>query len=205
MASIMNACGVVAFAVASFAMRFFTSRGILNETLMIEVLQKRYMASTHPVRSVLGAGHADRLTPRRRRPNSEAGLVLTPHRRALATLVAAAQLFAAAHTALVAHTASVSGELASGSFDIIQHLDAAGREGDHAHTPAPMRAPQGEEHCVVASLLRASTTLSAAAAALPARHLLESPLPTAAFVADCSRLERLLAAPKASPPELRAS
>lgn len=119
--------------------------------------------------------------------------------RRLATLLAAAQLCAVAHLALVPHTSTVSGAVASSGHDIEEHLDAMLHGGAHAHAPSPPPRP-GEEHCTVVGLLRASSAGPGAPPALALFADSQAKAPAPAAAPALSRRERLLFAPKASPP-----
>ena len=120
-------------------------------------------------------------------------------RRSVATVLAAAQLFAVAHLALVAHTSSLSGGVASRGHAIEEHFDAVAHRGAHAHTPSQLPAGQGEEHCAVLALLSASSAPASQSRAVPVVHSTE-PLVSVLSSYAPTRRERLLAAPKASPP-----
>jgi hypothetical protein len=120
--------------------------------------------------------------------------------RWLATTLVAAQLCAVAHLALVPHTATVNGVVASAVDNLQEHLDAATHPGPHAHTPAPATRGVAEEHCTIVGLLHAS---SGGAATPPPFTLSEAEGEVEGSVDPAraqSRLELLLAAPKASPP-----
>lgn len=121
-------------------------------------------------------------------------------RRTVALALAAAQLFAVAHLALVPHTTNAAGQVAGSRFDIIEHLDASAHPGPHAHNAAPVAATQGEENCAVVGLLRASLSQRAPAPAPLCRAVFDSPSTAPDVFAEPTRRQRLLAAPKASPP-----
>jgi hypothetical protein len=120
--------------------------------------------------------------------------------RWLATTLVLAQLCAVAHLALVPHTAGTSGRVATSVAALENHLDELVHPGAHMHAPSSQTVRAGEEHCAVLGMLRA-----AMGGQHPATERISVELPSAqrelvsALVAS-TRRERLLAAPKASPP-----
>jgi hypothetical protein len=120
--------------------------------------------------------------------------------RWLATTLVVAQLFAVAHLALVPHTAGVSGAVASSVTDLEQHLDAVSHPGPHAHAPPKHALRSGEEHCAVLGMLRAAMGHQhTPPSGISVVHV-DAPRELLSALVAATRRERLLAAPKASPP-----
>lgn len=122
------------------------------------------------------------------------------HRPGLALALVVAQLFAAAHLALVPHTSSASGRVAEQSFSIEEHVDAVAHQGPHAHLPGTDGTPRGEEQCTLVCLLSSSLAPKRDSSHWLTLALAPAPVAPAPVSAEPSRRERLLAAPKASPP-----
>jgi hypothetical protein len=117
----------------------------------------------------------------------------------LATTLTVAQVFAVAHLALVPHTSTSSGGVASIGFAIEEHVDTLAHQGPHAHQQAP--APKvGEEHCTVLALLSASSHGPQGGLRVVATAPSSEAAPATASAYAPTRRERLLSAPKASPP-----